>query len=101
LKKPLILENKHDLGKSVDDLMAFYNPDKYSHSGARVQLSKNITSAANKTVNVTLTSNSSANVTANATANATGNATANATLPYGQTDYGVAAGVEQSKKNME
>ena len=78
MKKPLILENKHDLGKSVDDLMAFYNPDKYSHSGARVQLSKNITSAANKTVNVTLTSNSSANVTANATTNATANATANA-----------------------
>lgn len=37
LKKPLILENKHDLGKSVDDLMAFYNPHKYSSSGARVQ----------------------------------------------------------------
>lgn len=37
LKKPLILENKHDLGKSVDDLMAFYNPNKYSDSGARVQ----------------------------------------------------------------
>jgi len=37
MKKPLILENKHDLGKSVDDLMAFYNPNKYSDSGARVQ----------------------------------------------------------------
>lgn len=37
MKKPLILENKHDLGKSVDDLMAFYNPNKYADSGARVQ----------------------------------------------------------------
>jgi hypothetical protein len=73
MKKPLILQNKHDLGKSVDDLMAFYNPDKYHESGARVQVSKNVTSAANftskanKTANVTLTSNSSANATSNTT----------------------------------
>ena len=73
MKKPLILQNKHDLGKSVDDLMAFYNPDKYHESGARVQFSKNVTSAANftskanKTANVTLTSNSSANATSNTT----------------------------------
>jgi len=38
---------------------------------------------------------SQANTTANATANTT-----KSTLPYGQTDYGVAGGVEQSKKNM-
>ena len=67
LKKPLILENKHDLGKSADDLMAFYNPNKYADSGARVQLSKNVTANSSKTSNVTLNSNSSANATANVT----------------------------------
>lgn len=55
--------------------MAFYNPNKYTDSGARVQVSKNITTAANKTLNVTLSSN----VTGNISANISGNASANAT----------------------
>ena len=61
--------------------MAFYNPHKYTNSGARVQLAKNITKVANitakanKSTNVTLSSNSSANITANVTANASANAT--------------------------
>merc|ERR1719329_1732099 len=70
LKKPLILQNKHDLGTSTDDLMAFYNPNKYADSGARVQLSKNVT--ANVTANAT--ANASANVSANASANVSANA---------------------------
>ena len=79
LKKPLILQNKHDLGTSTDDLMAFYNPNKYADSGARVQLSKNITANSSKTSNVTLNSNSSANVTANISVNTTANVTLNDT----------------------
>lgn len=52
MKKPLILENKHDLGISIDDLKSFYNPDKYASSGARVQTNATANASTNATAKI-------------------------------------------------
>lgn len=59
MKNPLFNEVSHDWATSVDDVDHWYNPDKYTSSGARVQ----VKSISQQNVTANITANSSANAT--------------------------------------
>lgn len=73
LKHPLVIDNGHDWNGSNDDIMHWYNPNKYTASGAYIQMNSTANVTHNKTMNVT--ANHSGNASANHSANKSGNAT--------------------------